>query len=116
MDTIKSSSDISILFSEGRRVKTPDVMVIIKRNEKQHDPRGRVAFIAGKKLGNAVTRNRAKRVIRAAYRAIEGELQTGFLVVISARHDICSAKSTDGGLELREAFERLSMYKKKNDK
>ncbi len=34
----------------------------------QRDPAlsGRVAFIAGKRLGNAVIRNRSKRVLRAA--------------------------------------------------
>ena len=60
-----------------------------------------------------VTRNRAKRIIRVAYRAIEGELSTGQLVVISARGAICGVKSTDVERELREAFGRLDMYKRK---
>ena len=39
--------------------------LIVMRNEEQHGPSGRAAFIAGKKLGNAVWRNRAKRRMRA---------------------------------------------------
>ena len=38
------------------------------RNENQHGHEGRAAFVAGKKLGNAVWRNRAKRRMRSAAR------------------------------------------------
>ena len=62
METIKSSADISNLFSAGKRLKTPYLTLIVGsrgRTEnnvgmKQHDREGRVAFIAGKKNGNAV--------------------------------------------------------------
>ena len=76
----------------------------------------RVGLSVTKKIGGAVERNRAKRIIRVAYRAIEADLVTGYLVVISARNDIVGVKSTDVERELKEAFSRLEMYRKKKDR
>lgn len=46
--------------------------MIVYRGDTQHGPSGRVAFIAGKKNGNAVWRNSAKRRLRAACHDIGG--------------------------------------------
>ena len=60
MQTIKSSTEISQLFSTGHRLHTPYFTVIVgvqddkQSNYERHGHSGRVAFIAGKKLGNAV--------------------------------------------------------------
>ena len=72
----------------------------------------RLGIAVSKKIGNAVVRNRAKRVIRAAFRNIERELRVGFLVVISARSAIDGVKSNDVEIELRDAFMALEMYRK----
>ena len=87
MKTIKSSSDISYLFEQGRRIGTPDVNFIIARSMEQHDLDGRVAFIAGKKLGNAVWRNRAKRKMRELCRSI-GAPFPGYDMLFVARKSV----------------------------
>ena len=45
----------------------------------------RVGITAGKKVGNAVKRNRARRVIRAAYMAVEPRLAGNWEIVFVAR-------------------------------
>lgn len=90
MDTIKSSADISVLFAKGKRSHTPYLTLIVLSNEKQHDLRGRVAFIAGKKQGNAVWRNAAKRRMREVCRAAGGPWE-GYDVIFLAKSGIMKA-------------------------
>ena len=71
----------------------------------------RVGLSVTKKIGGAVERNRAKRILRAGLRAVEAEtpLKTGKLIVIGARPDIGGKKSTDIRRELSFAFRKLDM-------
>jgi ribonuclease P protein component len=66
LDIIKSSTDITRVFNEGKRFGRGSSALILLENDEQHGQLGRVAFVAGKRLGNAVWRNRAKRRMRAA--------------------------------------------------
>lgn len=68
-------------------MNTPELSLIALRSGNQHDPAGRVAFIAGKKLGNAVWRNRAKRRMREACREVGGPFP-GYDVAFVARKGI----------------------------
>lgn len=72
LGTIKSSTEISYLFSHGKRHATPVLTMIVYKRDTQHGPSGRVVFIAGKKNGNAVWRNSAKRRMRAVCHDIGG--------------------------------------------
>ncbi len=69
----------------------------------------RLGLSVSKKLGGAVQRNRAKRVMRAAYDSVKSQLKTGNLIVISPRTSILDAKSTDVAAEMRLAFASLGL-------
>lgn len=99
LDIIKSNTEISRIFSSNRRYSNQFATFIVfdcvdesreKEKPLQHDPRGRVAFIAGKKLGNAVWRNSAKRRMREIYRA-RANLLEGVDVLFIARSPILKA-------------------------
>ena len=123
MDTIKSSTEISQLFSTGRRLKTPYLTLIVGEHpsvssrveDVQHDRPGRVAFIAGKKLGNAVWRNQAKRRLRALCRDL-GWPWPDKDVVFLARASLCRASYGDVLRACADVATRLdSSWERGND-
>ena len=88
METIKSKRDFGLVFANGKRVNHRLVrMTVLRKNE---GGRGRVAFVAPKRLGNAVFRNRCKRVLREAARQA-GLPKEGFEILLFATRATHSA-------------------------
>ncbi len=85
----------------------------LMRAHPQHQTVNRVGIAVSKKIGGACVRNRAKRIIREAYRTIlrEGQIKVGFLIVIAAKPEIVGKKSTQIEADLRRAFEKLQFYR-----
>ena len=79
--TVKSKEDVERLFRKGRRSSSYLMMVLCIDT----DTPGRMAFIAGKKLGCAPVRNRCKRVLRAAARELGGPWEGRDIAFIARR-------------------------------
>ena len=84
-----------------------------KKLQREH-PQGlvvnRFGISVSKKVGTAVKRNRAKRIIRAAYGEIKESLKKGFLIVISAKPEIEDKLSIDIAREMKYAMKKLDMF------
>ena len=108
-------------YSKGKRAVTSALAVYVlpdiaaKRLAKAH-PQGitvnRIGLTTSTKLGGAVVRSRARRIMREGMRLLEKEktLKVGFLIVIAARSRATSLKSTDIKNELDIAFTKLGMF------
>lgn len=81
METIKSKRDFEKVFSRGKRFNDPLLRIRMARLDEGDSPR--VAFVAPKRLGNAVWRNRCKRVLREAARECGFPLD-GYNVILFA--------------------------------
>lgn len=80
------------LYKKGRFSACDEVTAYFLPNRLSYN---RFGITAGKKLGNAVARNRVKRIIRSAYRQCEAILPAGYDIVMVGREGIIGKKSTD---------------------
>ena len=67
---------------------------------------GEMALVAGKKIGGAVQRNRARRVLRAAIREVAPRGVEGHDLVLVAREAIRDARTQDLITEMTELLQR----------
>lgn len=106
-------------FAKGQRAVGRLVAVYVLRDYaarrlRDANPRkeylNRVGLSVGKRIGGAVARNRAKRLLREGYAAVKAAgVKTGFLVVLAARDEIKDKKAQDVQKEMLKLFARLSM-------
>lgn len=87
---MKDNKDYLNLYRRGRYIPSKYSVIYVRPNGR---PFNRFGITAGKKIGNAVARNRAKRLIRLAYRNSEIKLPVGIDIVIVARSGILDIKS-----------------------
>ena len=79
-----------------------------------HRPLNRLGLTTGKKIGGAVVRSRARRLMREAYRLIEdeGHLLHGNLIVIAARAKIADASMQEVKKDLAWCLKRVGLIEK----
>lgn len=67
---------------------------------------GAAAFIAGRRVGGAVERNRARRILRAAWSQVAPQAAGEYDVAWVARSGIAGAKTQDLVTEMGELLRR----------
>ena len=80
--------DFKRVRQSGKSYAHPLVVLVVKPNE---DDRVRVGVAAGRRLGTAVKRNRAKRLLREAMRSLLPSLAPGWDLVLIARPALLSS-------------------------
>lgn len=68
-----------------------------------------MGITAAKKVGGAVQRNRARRVIREAFRGLESRVSPGWDIVFVARTATLSRKSTQIAAVMQGMLERAGV-------
>lgn len=107
---VKKNEDFQKVFKQGKSVANRQFVIYSYRKEEQQE--FRIGLSVGKKLGNAVTRNRIKRYIRQAFLEMKDELKNNQDYVIIARHQAATLdfhetkKSLQHVLRIAKAFNK----------
>ncbi len=70
----------------------------------------RLGITAGKKIGTAVSRNRAKRVITAAFDACAPHIPAGYDCVVVARTRILDTKSNTVAVNIERHLKKANLW------
>lgn len=108
MSTIKSTREIDTIFRTATRVAHPMLIALVARTPEGRGRTGRVAFIAGKKLGGAVLRNRCRRVLREAARRAHAPW-AGYDIALIARPGTATATATELDAALSSVISRAGL-------
>ena len=91
----------------GQSYAHPLVVLII---EDVKTPLTRFAVTAGTTVGNAVKRNRAKRILRAALGELITEIRPGFNGILIARKPLVESNSIEAKSALDSLFRQAGIY------
>ena len=75
---------------------------------KSRTPGYKVGITTSKKIGGAVSRNRARRVIRAAFSQLAPDVKSGYIVFV-ARKKTCFVKSDIVLQEMKKHLQKAGM-------
>lgn len=107
-NVLRRKKDFSSIYNKGKSVGERYVVLFYRKNQL---PYNRKAFLASKKVGNSVKRNRARRLMKESYRQMEESLPLGYDLIIIARNTINDLKYADVKKSLEAAMRKAKIIK-----
>jgi ribonuclease P protein component len=107
------SEDFKRVRRSGKSYAHPLVVLIVQAHERRStpgdQPRVRVGVAAGRTVGTAVVRNRAKRLLREAMRPLIPQITPGLDLILIARPGLVSASLEDTRQALLALLQRAQI-------
>ena len=97
------SEDFKRVRRSGKSYAHPLVVLIVQSN---NQPRVKIGVAAGRTVGTAVYRNRAKRLLREAMRTLLPDIASGLDLILIARPGLVSATLEDTRRALLNLLQR----------
>ena len=110
VNIVKENRDYNRIIKENRPFKYKDYIIYI---DKREPPIYRFGFSVGKKVGNAVTRNRVKRQIKAI--VSQNDYQNDFDCIIIVGKGILNRSFSEMSENLNFALKKLKLVKERKD-
>lgn len=108
-DVLRRKDDFDLIYKRGRSVGERYVVLFYRKNDL---PYNRTAFLASKKVGNSVERNRAKRLMKESYRFLKDDIREGYDLIFIARNTINGKKQRDVERSMVGSLSKSKLYKR----
>ena len=102
-EILRKKDDFQAIYKSGKSVPERYVVLFYRKNDL---PYSRTAFLASKKVGNSIQRNRAKRLMKESYRLNAEKFLEGYDLIFIARNTINGKKQKDVQKSLLNAAKR----------
>ncbi len=109
--TLKSNSDFRRLYNRGISITDPALVIYYQKNRAGIC---RIGITTSKKIGNAVERNRSRRVLREAFRCVCPNVLPQYDIVLVARSKTKFVKSSRLAEIMLKKFGEQGMLKADN--
>ena len=105
-DVLRYKRDFDRLYRKGGSCGDKYVVVFHIANGLQYNRR---AFLASKKVGGAVVRNRARRLMKEGFRSVEGQVRPGSDILFIARATIVETGGAAVEVSMRKALTKCGL-------
>ena len=105
---LRGKKNFSTIYKRGKSVGDRYVVLFYRRNGLDYN---RTAFLASKKVGNSVKRNRARRLMKESYRLTGLDSPCGYDFFFIARSTIENAKCQQVQRSLESAIKKTGITK-----
>jgi ribonuclease P protein component len=106
---LKGRDEIRLVFGKGKRYSVRGAVLFVLKNELPHN---RICFTFSRGFGNAVARNRARRLSREAYRLMKNKLYTGYDLILQVQSEsLADTKLSDREGQLESLFSKAGLMK-----
>ncbi|HDN04725.1 MAG TPA: ribonuclease P protein component [Chloroflexi bacterium] len=109
---LTSSIEIQRVRRSGKSFAHPLLVLILQAG---NDPISRFAVTAGTSIGNAVQRNRAKRLLRAALREVIADFPPGYNGILIARKPLVDANFSQTSAALKSLLNQAGIASSNNN-
>ena len=107
-EVLTGSREFGAVYNKGKSVGDRYVVLFYKKNGL---PYTRTGFLASKKVGNAVMRNRARRLMKESVRLMD-PLPAGYDIIFIARNTIEGKSCKEVQRSIASAVRRAGIVKK----
>ena len=104
---LKKRAAFAYVYRKGEKASARDLLLLSAKSKEGL----KIGLSVSKKVGNAVTRNRVKRLLREAIRPLTDRIDDGFMYVIVAYPSIAEKDFVSVSKSVEQAFSRAGKLK-----